>query len=266
MPFSIHVKQSALSWSIGSAAAAYIKQNGFQVDDIDLLVGASGGPKWLVLAGLDRVLFGEFLPRRQTPLPTLASSIGSWRHACMAQSDPLAALDRFLSSYLDQSYPEKVTVYDVSQVLDGVLSDMLGASGVEEILAHPIYRNHIVAIRSKWPLHSDHRVALGAGLSAAFVANAMNRHGLNGFCQRVIFGDCRGEMLAADDGIDTRNIALSSANLELVLRASGAVPLVLAGVRDIPGSPAGVYRDGGITDYHFDSQMAPSKRIVFYPH
>ena len=34
--------------------------------DVDVVPGASGGPKWLVLAGLDRFLFGDFLQRPRT--------------------------------------------------------------------------------------------------------------------------------------------------------------------------------------------------------
>lgn len=266
MASSIHIKTPALKWVLGDQARKYIEQNGFGAEDIDLLVGASGGPKWLVLAGLDRVLFRDFLPTRTSPLTTVASSIGSWRFAVMAQKDPMAALDRFLESYLAQSYSENVTVEDVSQVLDGVLSHLLGSSGAEEILAHPVYRNHVVTIRSGPLLRTEGRLGLMSGLAATFLANLSGRSRLGWFCERTVFGDPRDSMIDFGDQIPTRHVVFSKDNLELALRASGAVPLVLAGVKDIPGAPKGVYRDGGVTDYHFDQPLSGTRRLVFYPH
>jgi hypothetical protein len=47
--------------------------------------------------------------------------------------------------------------------------------------------------------------------------------------------------------------------------ASGAIPWVMQGVRDIPGARLGVYRDGGLLDYHLDlPYQAPG--VVLYPH
>lgn len=34
--------------------------------------------------------------------------------------------------------------------------------------------------------------------------------------------------------------------------ASGSIAVVMEGVRNIGGVPEGIYRDGGVTDYHFD--------------
>ncbi|MEE2732763.1 MAG: hypothetical protein VYA55_18230 [Pseudomonadota bacterium] len=266
MTATIHIQSPALKWAIGDKARQHIERNGFGVEDIDLLVGASGGPKWLVLAGLDRVLFSEFLSTRRRPLTTLSSSIGSWRFAVMAQQNPEAALDRFLEAYLAQSYSEQVTINEVSRVLDSVLSQLLGATGSREILSHPVYRNHVVTIRSGRLLRTDARLPLAAGLSAMFLGNLTGRNRLGWFCQRAVFGDPRDAMLQFGDTLPTRHIALQQDNLELALRASGAVPLVLAGVTQIPGAPAGVYRDGGVTDYHFDRGIGAARGLVFYPH
>ena len=54
------------------------------------VIGASGGPKWLVLHGLDRVLFPWLLANANAsaPLHSVASSIGSWRFACLGARAP----------------------------------------------------------------------------------------------------------------------------------------------------------------------------------
>ncbi len=62
---------SSLSLLGGPNALRWIRERGLQGDDIDVMPGASGGPKWLVLAGLDRVLFGGFFKGRSRPLQRL---------------------------------------------------------------------------------------------------------------------------------------------------------------------------------------------------
>jgi hypothetical protein len=42
-------------------AARQIAEHGWRGRDVALLLGASGGPKWLILGHLDRLLFGDFL-------------------------------------------------------------------------------------------------------------------------------------------------------------------------------------------------------------
>jgi hypothetical protein len=42
--------------------------------------------------------------------------------------------------------------------------------------------------------------------------------------------------------------------------------MVMEGVRNIPGAPPGVYRDGGIVDYHFDMPFLDGDALVLYPH
>ena len=94
----------ALEVRVGRAAAARLANEGWQANGIDGLIGASGGPKWLILGHLDRALSRWLHPGRQKPLQAVGSSIGSWRHALLAQRDPIAAIDRFEDVYLRQSY------------------------------------------------------------------------------------------------------------------------------------------------------------------
>lgn len=266
MTISIHVKSSPLTWSMGKFAAKDIEQNGFSADRIDLMLGASGGPKWLVLSGLDRALCSDFLLQRTEVLPTVASSIGSWRFACMALADPQKGLDRFVEAYLDQYYTDESTIRDITRTLDTILSVMLGNAGAQEIISHPFFRNHIVTIRAKGLLKSDHKLLLGLGLTQSFLANLIHPRFLSASCERVVFGDVRMPAIAFNDNLASSAVPLSESNLEYALRASGAVPMALEGVRDIPGAPKGVYRDGGVTDYHFHTNLSAGKGLIFYPH
>src|SRR5215212_2699878 len=72
----------ALTLLAGRDAYALIRERGLRAEDIDVVPGASGGAKWLAIAGLDRYLFGELLQQPRTrPMHLIGSSIGSWRMA-----------------------------------------------------------------------------------------------------------------------------------------------------------------------------------------
>src|SRR6478735_7059711 len=106
----------ALTLLAGRNATALLRDRGLRAEDVDVIPAASGGAKWLVLAGLDRYLFGEFLQQpRQRPLHLIGSSIGSWRMACLAQRDPVAALGRGHEAYAAQRYPPKPSTAFVSE-------------------------------------------------------------------------------------------------------------------------------------------------------
>jgi hypothetical protein len=84
--------------------------------------------------------------------------------------------------------------------------------------------------------------------------------------RRVVFST-HGEAgpLARLDDLPTRHAALTRENLAPALLASASIPLVLDGVR-VPGEGAGVFRDGGLTDYHLDIEYDHDDGLVFYPH
>ena len=51
--------------------------------------------------------------------------------------------------------------------------------------------------------------------------------------------------------------------------ASGSIPLLMRGVVDPAGAPAGVYRDGGLIDYHIDQPLVNADHaapLVLMPH
>jgi hypothetical protein len=48
--------------------------------------------------------------------------------------------------------------------------------------------------------------------------------------------------------------------------ATGSIPLVLSGVKDIQGAAPGVYRDGGVIDYHLDLPHSARESLTLFPH
>jgi hypothetical protein len=61
---------------------------------------------------------------------------------------------------------------------------------------------------------------------------------------------------------------MNEINFKYAVMASGAIPLVVRGVHDIYGAPRGVYRDGGLVDYHLTHQYAAKENdiVLFFHH
>ena len=63
----------------GKTALKTLQAEGFKPDLFTSFLGASGGPKWFSLFGLDKYIFGEFFKNRNAPLNIIGSSAGSFR-------------------------------------------------------------------------------------------------------------------------------------------------------------------------------------------
>ena len=258
----------ALSLRAGPDALRLLRERGLRADDVDIMPGASGGPKWLAIAGLDRYLFGQFLTAPRTrPLHLVGSSIGSWRMACLAQRDPVAALDRGHHAYIhEQRYTPRPRTAEVTQVLRLVLDRLLGATGEAEILSHPWARLHVITAQGRGLANTARRPMLGAALTAAATLNLLSRRSLAWQFTRVVFSNAGADspLLSLRD-LPTRHVTLDAANLRDVLRASGSIPMLIDGVA-IPSAPGGLHWDGGVTDYHLDLDYAHGDGLVLYPH
>jgi hypothetical protein len=252
----------------GRRAAQIIRDEGLKPDRIRVLVGAAGGAKSLVLGGIDRVLATSLFKKRKEPLFVLGSSIGTWRFAALSQNDRVEALDTFEKAYMNQSYASRPTPKDVSLENRKILNRYLDDSKVKEILSHPFMRLNLIAARSKNLLSSDNSPILASGMALASLFNFLSRSSLFLFFERTLFYDKRDIPPFFDmKGFRMTRVPLSTENLKQSIMASGSVPLVMEGIRDIPGAPAGQYRDGGLIDYHIALPFDPDPdRIVLYPH
>jgi hypothetical protein len=261
------LSSGALIFKAGPTAFAELRNHGFGPERIGTIVGASGGAKWLVLSQLDRVIIRRIFPLLRGPVHLLGSSIGAWRFTCYARSSPGEALDRFEHAYLNQEYSERPDRDEISTVSRGILRELLGAAGAAEIVTHPLFRTHLMTVRSRHITASEQRTVLAAGMLMAASANVLSRRSLGAFFSRALFYDPRDlPPFFNATGFPLQRTMLTENNLEDVVLASGSIPLVLNGVRDIAGAPRGTYRDGGIIDYHLDLPTSEPDRLTLFPH
>ena len=251
-----------LSFKVGSGARKIIMEDGLGPDLVDAMAGAAGGPKWLVLAAMDRLMFGEWFSNRSRPLPLVGASIGSWRFAAVSQADPLAGIDRLEDLYIEQSFSEKPDYHEVTETARRIVAELLGEKGANEILNHPWARLHIVTALCKWGTGHDGRLIMTSAYAAAVATNTLSRPALSAFMERHIFADTREGRLPVEafPGFRTRLPALSSSNLPDALLASGSIPFVMESVR-IP-EQEGWYRDGGMVDYHMDLPLSKNGLVL----
>ncbi|MCF1428900.1 MAG: patatin-like phospholipase family protein [Shewanella sp.] len=251
----------------GKRARQVILERGLHADLFTQLLAASGGPKWLGIAGLDKYLFSEFLPQSSRPLYTLGASSGAWRLACLAQPDPLAAYQRLEQAYIAQRYDSRPDRGEVERQVQGIIRHILGELGGAEILAHPRVHSHFIACRARHLNRLLFKPVLAAGLGVAAFTNLLSRQTLGWHFERLVFGTARvGSPFAALLDLPGDYIALNDANLAAVLQASGSIPLLLPPVSNITGAVPGHYYDGGITDYHFDLDLSQAPGLTLYPH
>ncbi|MEW6077925.1 MAG: patatin-like phospholipase family protein [Thermodesulfobacteriota bacterium] len=253
----------------GKKALSIIREEGLKPGRVQVVTGAAGGPKWLVLYGLNRLLFTRFFAGRSDPLHLIGSSIGAWQFAAASVRDPGAAFDRLKEAYIHQRYETKPTPAEVSRESERVLAGYIGDDEIRQVLAHPFFRPAFVTARcARAALASETPLRQIPALGLAAAGNAVSRASLRLFFQRVLF-----QHPAADgfwnglNGFSDRRVTLSQENFRAAVMASGSIPLVMSGVSDIPGAPSGVYRDGGIIDYHMNLPFpCDPDRIVLFPH
>lgn len=259
--------KTPLCFKAGPAAYRDIRKRGFSEERIGTIAGASGGAKWLVLSQLDRVVIERILPKLAGPVHLLGSSIGAWRFVCYGQTAPLEALTRFENAYVEQSYGARPDAAEITQKSREMLASLLGENGVADVVGHPLFRTHILTVRSRFLTASDYKPALWCGLATAALANAVSRRTLGAFFTRSLFFDPRDlPPFYNATGFPLERIVLTKDNLADVVIASGSIPTVLTGVRNIQGAPSGIYRDGGVIDYHLDLPLSDPDRLTFYPH
>ena len=256
-----------LRFLAGPTALRMIREEGLDPSRIGAIAGASGGAKWLVLSQVDRIIVDRILPKLAGPVHLVGSSIGTWRFACYAQASPLAAIDRFEEAYLEQRYSERPDAAEISAMSREILEHVLGDRGAEEILAHPVLRSNVITVRARSLAASERPPVLAAGLALSATANILSRRSIGVMFVRSLFHDPRDLPPFHDvGGFPFERTPLQVDNLADAIRASGSIPLVLEGVRDISGAPPGIYRDGGIIDYHLDLPTSQPDRITLYPH
>ncbi|MBN1635476.1 MAG: patatin-like phospholipase family protein [Deltaproteobacteria bacterium] len=248
----------------GAKAYAIIQEEGLQPGSVEVVAGAAGGPKWLVLCGLDRAIFSDWITDHPGPLFLVGSSIGAWRFAALALGND--AYEKLKDGYIHQAYTSRPSAQEVSRISLSILESFLDNDAAGSVLSHQFMRLNVLAVQCRSLFAKDRAARLVLGMLAAGVVNGLSRQALRLFFSRSLFYDGRDlPPFFTMDTLPTHRVPLHPGNLRQAVLASGSIPLIMSGVTDIPGSPDGIYRDGGLVDYHINIPFG-SDRIVLFPH
>lgn len=259
----------------GENALKTIQEHGFKQELFTNFLGASGGPKWFTLFGLDKYLFGDFFQHRRTELNLVGSSAGAFRAACFAQKNPIGAITRLANKYAHTTYSSKPTTAEISHSAVEMLAHIFGSTGVEEILTNNIFKAHFIVAKCNGLTSYESKIVQSAGLLGSMVLNKINRRLLTCQYERYIYRPQSSNLLIHDPyNFTSHYINFTHENIPNALLASGSIPIVMSGIKNIANSPQGTYRDGGIIDYHFDFSLKNNvsninntqNSLTLYPH
>jgi hypothetical protein len=251
----------------GETALNTVNEKGFEQEIFTSFLGASGGPKWFTLFSLDKYIFGEFFKERKTELNLIGSSAGAFRAACFAQKDPVAAITKLAESYSETVYSDNAKPEEITSKAIELLDYVLGDNGVEEIINNKIIKSHFLVNKTNGFVGSENKVTQSLGLIKSILLNRVDRNLLRKQYERFVFKSPLSDLIIDDYcNFKTEYIDLTQNNLRDALLASGSIPMVMQGIKDISGAPKGMYRDGGIVDYHFDFKLKNNEGLILYPH
>ncbi len=264
---------TALRIQAGATALKHIQENGLSPEHITAVFGASGAAKWLGIYGLDCAIFGDWLSQSQQAVDLFGTSIGAFKLAAAARNNPREAMTLLARAYTQQQYDQNMTTDELGARIaletNRILDTFLPAEGINEILSNTRYHFHCGSVRCKGWLASENVSKQKVAMAKGLLLSAFGRGFYRSMVERIVFS--KGASVNTYDGLDgiqTQTIMLTVENFRDAILSSGSIPVVMPGVDNIAGAPDGVYRDGGLLDYHpIPSNVTRiDDGLVLYPH
>ena len=189
--------RSSIQIILGDRAKAHIANKGLKPEDICAIPAAAGGPKGLILQGLDQYLFNDWLGAAHLesraangvkPLQLIGASIGAWRMAAAASSNPEATLKRLAQQYVEaQNYDKGVDRFEISRVCKNMVQAVVADEA--QHMVKPVGKELLVWVnKGLTPLHhAQQQRARKRGFASAVLANSVNRNRLSSYFERWVF-------------------------------------------------------------------------------
>jgi hypothetical protein len=247
----------SLQIKAGKKAHEVIQDGGFHLGHITTYFAPATGPRWLVATGFDLTLLESKLLGGSKTVSLIGSSAGAWRFAAWVQPEPEKSYRNLMKAYITTTYSRADTPATILQSMQSIVNAFIEDDALPFALANKKYRLAILTARAKNLISSEVQWIQKVGLGICFLISAVNSSYIYNFAERVIFfNGAKPPHFCLRHDFHGRYIPLSEVNFKHTVIASGAIPLVIAGVRNIYGAPIGVYRDGGLTDYHLAQNYA----------
>jgi hypothetical protein len=246
-----------------------IKDGGFNFDSVSTYFGPAVGPRWLIASGFDLTFLKNGFLGRSSAVNLVGSSAGAFRFAAWLQPEAIESYGKLLDAYINVRYSRKDTPATTLNKITGVVNEYLEDDALPFALANKKYRLAVITARARGLVAFENIWLQKLGLATCYVFNYFSRNNIYHFADRVVFyNGAKPPSFCFRPQFRGNYVQLNEVNFKSAVLSSGAIPIVIAGVRDIYGAPRGVYRDGGLIDYHLTHQFAAKKNeiVLFFHH
>jgi hypothetical protein len=246
-----------------------IKDGGFNFDSLSAYFGPAAGPRWLIASGFDLTLLNSGLLGRRRAVNLIGSSAGAWRFAAWLQPEAAACYQQLMDAYIDIRYTRADTPATILEKFKELVNLYLEDDALSFALANKQYRLAVITARARSLVASEKIWLQKTGLIVCYLFNFFSRNNIYLFADRVVFySGSKPPSFCLQPQFRGSFVRLNETNFKYAVMASGAIPLAVAGIHDIYGAPRGVYRDGGLIDYHLTHQFAASENdiVLFFHH
>ncbi len=169
----------------------------------------------------------------------------------------MSAYEKLRIAYSRNVFTVQDTPATVAEALKRNVDQFMGDRDVASILNHPAFDVAVHTVRSRGPAGSERKSLQGAGLLTAALLNVFSPRGMDLFFERVVFYAAKGIPAFLEKDFRGRAVPLTRENARQAALATGSLPYIIKGVKDIAGAPRGTYRDGGLTDYQLNQDYLP---------
>ncbi|HON58936.1 MAG TPA: hypothetical protein P5040_03320 [Smithella sp.] len=246
-----------------------IKDGGFHFDAVTTYFGPAVGPRWLIASGFDLTLLESDLLGRKQPVQLVGSSAGAFRFAAWIQPESQKSYRKLIDAYISARYTRKDTPRTCQEKIIAIINHYIEDDALPFALANKNYRLVVITARARGLVSRENPLLQKLGLTVCFAMNYISRDNIYRFAERVVFYNAsKPPAFCLRRHFRGTHIPLNEINFKHAILASGAIPLVIEGVRDIYGAPRGTYRDGGLIDYHLTHQFAAQENeiVLFFHH
>jgi len=251
------VSMSDIVVRAGRSVFDMIKDGGFDWNRVTHYIGPGAGPRWLMASGFDLTLLKNEVLGNRVPVTLVGSSAGALRFAAWIQPEYEKSYRNLMEAYVSMTFTRRDNSGSILRAISTIINDYIEDDALPFALTSRRYRLAIIAARARNMTASERSLLQGLGMGAAFLFNALHRSWIQLFFQRVVFyGGAIPPPFCLKKGFKGTFVPLDVVNFKHVIMASSSIPLVIDGVRDIYGAQNGIYRDGGLTDYHLNQRYA----------
>jgi hypothetical protein len=199
----------------------------------------------------------------------IGSSAGAWRFAAWLQPQAADCYRKLINAYITMGYTRKDTPTTILEKFTHIINTYIEDDALPFALANKRYRLSVITARARGLVASEKLLLQKSALAVCYALNFFSRNNLYHFADRIIFyNGSKPPPFCFQPQFQGKYVRMNEINFKYAVMASGAIPLVVSGVKNIFGAPQGTYRDGGLIDYHLSHQFAArdNELVLFFHH